>query len=125
LAGFVLMDVARREIHVDAPSPRRRSQRQADRATADHEDAGTRLEPDAAERVDRDRERFDERTDFGPHASGQAHEASAVDDHLVGEAAVDGDTVQAGEAGAAQLRLARPATVALAAPGVRLDRDRS
>jgi hypothetical protein len=55
---------------------------------------------------------------------GEGDEAAAIDDDLIGEATVDRHAVEAGETGAAQLRLPGDTTVALAAPHVGLDRDR-
>ena len=120
----MLVVVARREVDVDATNPGDAGDGESDRAAADHEDAGAGVERNPSERVARDRQWLHQRAELGIDAVGQWHEAAAIDDHLVGEATVDRDPVQAGEAGAAQLRLAGPAAVALAAPDDRLHRHR-
>ncbi len=94
LARAVLMRVASRQVDVDAACPRDGDECEADRAPADDQDSRAGLERDAPERVPRDRERLDEGADLRTDTGGQGDEATAVHDDLVGEAAVDRDTVQ-------------------------------
>ena len=91
----MLVPVARRQIDVDVACARHGDERQPDRAAPDHEDPGTTFQRDATQGVARDREGFHECADVRPDPVGQWHETTAVDDHLVGETAVDRHAVQA------------------------------
>ena len=115
--------MAGHEVDVDAPVPQCRDGGEPDRPAADDQHPIAGVDHDAPRGVGPDRQRFDQRADRGVDARSQRYQAATVDDHLVGQAAVDRHAVQAARSDAAELGLAREAAVARTAPRVRLHRD--
>ena len=97
---------------------------QPDRAAADHGDALTGANRSPPERVHDHGEGFNEGRVADVDTSGQRHERTGGNPHLVGHPTVSADSEEHGPAGAAQVVIAVEARVTGAARGERLDGDR-
>ena len=126
LACLELRRVARDEVDLGAVMARDRGEREPDAAAADDEDAIGRLvsvEPGLVRRVERDRDRFDERRHVRTDFRRKRHQTTAVDDHFFCEPAIGEDPVHAVVRLGAEMVAPGQAHGARAARGVRLHGD--